>query len=65
MASACWRLEATGVRAANRRTCRLGRTGTYILTAVINWRKPIVLRGEGKDKTRLKFPKSLTDLWVA
>jgi hypothetical protein len=38
--------------------------GSYVIKAVLNWRKPIVLRGEGKDKTRLLFPKSLTDLWV-
>ncbi|GBF90605.1 hypothetical protein Rsub_03177 [Raphidocelis subcapitata] len=37
--------------------------GTYVIQSVINWRKPIVLRGEGKDKTFLKFPKSLTDLY--
>ncbi len=34
--------------------------GTYILTSVFNIRKPIVLRGDGKGKTILMFPKSLT-----
>lgn len=37
--------------------------GTYILTAVINIRKQIVIRGDGQDKTILRFPKSLTDLY--
>lgn len=38
--------------------------GTYIITDIINWRKPIVLRGEGRDRTFIKFPKSMTDLCV-
>ncbi len=38
-------------------------TGTYVLTSVFNIRKPIVLRGAGKGKTILRFPKSLTDLY--
>jgi hypothetical protein len=37
--------------------------GTYILTAVINIRKQIVIRGDGQAKTILRFPKSLTDLY--
>jgi hypothetical protein len=37
--------------------------GTYILTSVINIRKQIVIRGDGPDKTILRFPKSLTDLY--
>eukprot|EP00879_Flechtneria_rotunda_P032519 GHRR01035736.1.p1 GENE.GHRR01035736.1~~GHRR01035736.1.p1 ORF type:complete len:835 (+),score=148.35 GHRR01035736.1:180-2684(+) len=37
--------------------------GVYILTSVINIRKPIILRGEGRSKTVLRFPKSLTDLY--
>jgi hypothetical protein len=36
--------------------------GTYVITDIIEWRKPLVLRGEGRDKTRLRFPKSMTDL---
>lgn len=36
--------------------------GTYVIKGVLNWRKPIVLRGEGRNRTRLLFPKSLTDL---
>ncbi|KAI8466265.1 MAG: hypothetical protein J3K34DRAFT_460951 [Monoraphidium minutum] len=37
--------------------------GTYIITSVLNWRKPIVMRGEGRDATRIRFPKSMTDLY--
>lgn len=37
--------------------------GTYALHSVINWRKPIVIRGDGRGKTILKFPKSLTELY--
>jgi hypothetical protein len=37
--------------------------GTYILTAVINFRKSIIIRGEGRSRTYLKFPKSLSDLY--
>ncbi|KAF8072832.1 hypothetical protein HT031_000492 [Scenedesmus sp. PABB004] len=37
--------------------------GVYVLTSVINIRKPLVLRGEGRDRTVLRFPKSLTDLY--
>lgn len=37
--------------------------GTYILTSVINWRKPIIIRGEGRSRTILRWPKSLTDLY--
>ena len=37
--------------------------GTYVLTSVINFRKAIVLRGEGLGVTTLSFPKSLTDLY--
>ncbi|KIZ02518.1 cellulosome enzyme, dockerin type I [Monoraphidium neglectum] len=37
--------------------------GTYIMTAILNWRKPIVLRGEGRDLTKIKFPKSMTELY--
>jgi hypothetical protein len=36
--------------------------GTYVITDILEWRKPLVLRGEGRDKTRLRFPKSMTDL---
>ena len=36
--------------------------GTNVIKGVVSWRKPLVLRGEGRDKTRLLFPKSLTDL---
>jgi hypothetical protein len=32
------------------------------MTAILNWRKPIVLRGEGRDLTKIKFPKSMTEL---
>ncbi len=38
--------------------------GTYILKSVINIRKPIVLRGDGRGKTILKFPKSLTGAYA-
>ncbi|KIY99225.1 hypothetical protein MNEG_8737, partial [Monoraphidium neglectum] len=37
--------------------------GTYVITAVLAWRKPIVLRGAGAGRTVLRFPKSLTDLY--
>jgi hypothetical protein len=30
---------------------------------VINWRKPIIIRGEGRGRTILRWPKSLTDLY--
>lgn len=46
-------------------TCTLSlSTGTYIITALLRWRKPIVLRGAGIKETTLKFPHSKTDLWV-
>ena len=36
--------------------------GVYVLSNIIDHRKPIVLRGEGTDKTILYFTNSLTDI---
>jgi hypothetical protein len=58
-----WVPVGSGVQSSDQPTNLLtDQAGTYVITSVINWRKPIILRGEGKDKTRLRFPKSLTDL---
>jgi len=36
--------------------------GVYVISNIIDHRKPIVLRGEGTDKTILYFTNSLTDI---